>query len=69
MSQKKFKVGDLVEYTRKDYFGIKGIGIVYAIHDVTDGIYDTQQRLVYEILSQTEEGMPIFGGAFLKKIS
>lgn len=66
MSQtKRFKVGDLVEYT---YVGTKGIGIVYAIHDVTDGIYDTERRLVYSILTSSQEGMPLCASEWLKKI-
>jgi hypothetical protein len=66
MSQKRFKVGDLVEYNF--HKRISGIGIIVAVHDVTDAIYDTKQRLYYEIFSQTEEKMPIIEGCHLKKI-
>lgn len=66
MSQtKKFKVGDLVEYT---HMGTKGIGIVYAVHDTTDGIYDTERRFFYSILTSSQEGMPLCAAQWLKKI-
>lgn len=70
MSQNKFKIGDLVEYSYKlpNNTPINGVGIVYTIHDITDGIYDTQQRFVYEILSTSAESNPIVKPNQMKKI-
>jgi hypothetical protein len=70
MSQNKFKIGDLVEYSYKlpNNTPINGVGIVYTIHDITDGIYDTQQRFVYEILSNSAESNPIVKPNQMKKI-
>ena len=70
MSQNKFKIGDLVEYSYilPSNVAINGIGIVYTIHDVTDGIYDTQQRFVYEILSTSAESNPIVKPNQVRKI-
>lgn len=69
MSQNKFKIGDLVEYSYKEpNRTIKGIGVIYVIHDITDGIYHTRQRFVYEILAPQEERMPVLQEYDLKKI-
>lgn len=66
----KYNVGDLIEYSRKlpDNTQINGVGIVYAIHDITDGIYDTTQRTVYEILSTSAESNPIVKSHQMRKI-
>jgi hypothetical protein len=66
----KYNVGQLIEYSYKlpNNIAMNGIGIIYAIHDVTDGIYDTTQRIVYEILSTSVESNPIVKPNQMRKI-